>query len=664
MNDSKILMYKRALAREKAARKEAEKILEDKSRELYFKSEELKVSNLKLENLVLETTSELQGVFENIVDAYVVISSKGHLIKMNKAAEKLLGYSADDNIILNELVHPDHREKVAIGFKILFERGAITNLQFNIVIANGESRLVQINASVILNQSSQPIAAQGIVRDITEEKAAAQRIIDSENRLSSLISHLDSGVLMFNEDRKILYANTQFCNFFQIPGDPELLLNSEIDQMINSKLLIENPKEFLARINELTLKKEQVLSEEIHFKNGQIYERDFVPINEEGKSKGFLWTYRDVTLHRNYRKIIEAEREKYMNIIANMNLGLVEVNTDDEILMVNHSFLKISGYSEEELVGRIAKDVLLIKKSQEDLIKVNKNRLEGLANSYEVEALTKSGEPRHWLISGAPNYDINGRVVGSIGVHLDITELKNLEIQKGILLKKLKKSNVELEEYAHVVSHDLKSPLRNINALVNWIREDNQDILTQETLSHISMIETTLEKMEYLISDVLEYSSAGSVSAVLEDVNINYVLNDIKTLLHCPDHIRLNFNKNLPFIKADKIKLYQLFQNLLSNAIRYCDKNQGLVTVDFIEEEDHYTFSVQDNGIGIPKEYHNKIFKIFQTLNTNKESTGIGLAIVKKIVELYGGTIWVESTVGVGSTFYFTLPKTIILGEA
>lgn len=658
MDDPKIKIYERALAREKAARKAAECILEEKSLELYNKSEELKVTNKKLENLVKETTSELKGVFENIVDAYVVMNLLGDVIKMNGAAELLLGYTLSDKINLMHLVHPDAQEQAVSGFQELFNQGAVTDFYIKIVIATGAPRLVHINASIIYNASGEPIAAQGIVRDITNEKAAERRLIDSENRLSALISNLESGVLLEDEHRNIVITNSRFCNFFCIPATPEQLIGQNCENAAEqSKELFQNPEEFVRRINTLTQNKKQVLADELKLIDGRILERDFIPIYEDGVYKGHLWTYRDVTLRRKFRESIEAERQKYSSIIANMNLGLIEVNTNDEILMVNQSFEEMSGYVEKELLGKKGKEVLLTKESQLTLSQENKNRLKGQSNSYEVEAITSKGEKRHWLISGAPNYNLNGQVAGSIGIHLDITEFKNLELQKESLLKKLEKSNDELQEYAHVVSHDLKSPLRSINALVNWIKEDNKDQLAIETQDHLAMIETTLEKMEQLISDVLEYSSIGSSSSVLQQVDLNVVMTDIRALLHCPDHITLSWNQKLPTIIADKIKIQQLFQNLMSNAIRYCDKDPGVVTIDFTENALQYTFSVKDNGIGISEEYHHKIFKIFQSLNMHKESTGIGLSIVKKIVDLYKGDIWLESTVGEGTTFFFTIAK-------
>jgi len=658
MKEDENNIYKRALQREKAARKEAERILEEKSRELYFKSQALEEANLKLERLVQEKTSELKGVFENIVDAYVVMDLSGQVLKMNEAAENLLGYTLEDQINLMSLVQPSEQPKVVEGFSTLITSGSITDFQIHISIASNETRLVHINASVIYNEKNLPIAAQGIVRDITDVNAAEQKLIDSENRLSTLISSLESGVLLEDEHRNIVITNQRFCDFFGIPVVPANMVGLNCENAAEqSKDLFEDPKAFVSRINELVKNKSQVLGDELMMVDGKILERDFIPIYEEGVYKGHLWTYTDVTIKRNFRTSIEAQKEKYSNIIANMNLGLLEVDKEDRILMANHSFEKMSGYSQEFLKGKKAANLLLDDTGVTVIQNENKSREKGHSNSYEVQAKTKDGKIKHWLISGAPNFDIQGNQIGSIGIHLDITELKSLEEQKEALLKELARSNDELQEYAHVVSHDLKSPLRSINALVNWIKDDNAGKLDDETTKNLELIDSTLEKMEHLISDVLQYSSVTSEAKVFQDVPVVEVLHDIIEILHIPEHITVTIPEDLPVIKADKVKIQQLFQNLISNSVRYNDKEQGIISIGYKDASKYHQFSVSDNGVGIKKEYHEKIFKIFQSLNKSKESSGIGLTIVKKIIDIYKGDIWLESEPGKGTTFYFTIAK-------
>lgn len=656
---NEIEILKRALEREKASRKAAEKILEEKSTELYKLTQELKLSNNKLEKLLKEQTSELKGVFENIIDAYVVMDLWGNVLKMNEAAVNLLGYDKkveDFNLI--SLADFSEIDNVMEGFELMMTEGAITNFQVKINTKQGEQKLVQINAGVIFDADNRPMAAQGIVRDITKDKEAEEQLIQSENRLSILIKNLESGVLLEDENRKIVLTNKKFCDLFKIPLQPDQLIGSDCSNSAEqSKGLFDDPEAFVNRINEIVEKKELVLADELHMINGNILERDYIPVFSDSKYKGHLWSYKDVTLKRKYRHSIEAERQKYSNIIANMNLGLIEVDNEDRILMVNQSFADLSGYTKEELIGKKGAKLFAVENEIKEVKQEIKKRLNGESNSYEVDVKIKNGETRHWLISGAPNYDINGNVIGSIGIHLDITDLKKLELQKESLLKKLEKSNNELKEYAHIVSHDLKSPLRSIDALVQWIKEDNKDKLDNASLKNLGLIEVTLEKMEQLISDVLEYSSIDSNSAQTKPVNTDKLVKEILKILYIPSHIEVKIHDNLPVVNADAIKLQQLFQNLISNAIKFIDKPKGKIDINVKELPDYYQFSISDNGIGIEEKFHEKIFKIFYSLNKSKDSTGIGLSIVKKIVNLHNGKVWLESQLGKGTTFYFTLKK-------
>ena len=652
MSQEQVEILKRALAREKSARKAAEKILEEKSRELYFTSQ-------KLENLLDAKSSELQGVFENIVDAYVVIDFEGNILKFNEAATKLFGYDIEkENIKVANLIYKDDFQYAINSFNQLEKNGFFKDYETRVYTKSKEVKWVHINGSIVFDKHNKPIAAQGIVRDITSEKASEEKLIESENRLSTLILNLDSGIILEDENRKIVLSNTKFCELFKLKAKPADLIGMDcVSAAEHNKLLFIDPEAFIQRMDAIDNAKKVVIGDELVMVDGTILERNYMPINISGKSKGFLWTFTDVTLKRTYRKRVEAQKQKYYNIIANMHLGLVEVNNDDEILMINQSFTEMSGYTEEELLGKKSREIYPIDDGSGVIEEEQEKRKKGESSSYELKAICKFGKTRHWLISGAPNYNLEGEIIGSIGIHLDITELKSLELQKEKLLLKLERSNDELQEYAHIVSHDLKSPLRSIDALVSWLKEDNKGKLDDMSLKNFELIEATLEKMEQLISDVLDYSSVGTDSTDKADVDLNKKINNIMSMLYIPEHIEIKLINALPTIKGDATKLQQLFQNLISNAVKFIDKEKGLITIDFEDLKSHYKFSIKDNGIGIEKQFHDKIFKIFHALNKSKDSTGIGLSIVKKIVDLHEGQIWLESEVNVGTTFYFTLKK-------
>ncbi len=654
-----IEILQRALERQKKARKQAEKILEDKSLELFNTTKELKRVNNKLENLLNEKTSQLQGIFENINDAYIVMDLFGNVLKMNDYAKLLFGYDIDkETLNVENLIYPEDYKYAMRSYNELKQTGSFSDYTARIITKNKHVKWVHINASIVFDNKNNPIAAQGIIRDITSEINSKNLLKESENRLSSLLLNLESGVLLEDENRKIIFTNKKFCEIFNIPINPENLVGTDCtDSAEQSKQLFKKPEDFVNNINQLLKYKKQVLGEEIIMKNGTVLERDFIPIISENKYKGHLWTYKNVTLQKHYNQFIEAEKEKYSSIIANMNLGLLEVNTKEEITMANNSFCNMSGYSKKELLGKLAKDIFVFE-NQKKIIKTQfEKNFNGQSNSNEIEIKNKEGELKNWLISSAPNYNLKGELVGSIGIYLDITQLKLLEIQKTKILNKLEKSNEELKEYAHIVSHDLKSPLRSISALTSWIKMDNIDSFDKDSLQNFDDIEITLEKMERLISDVLKFSSLDSDNNENENIDLDFLVKDLIHMLYIPDNISIKVLSKLPTIYGDKIKLQQLFQNLIGNAIKFNNKENGFIHIDVEDANSFYKFSIADNGIGIEKKHFDKIFKIFQSLKKSETSSGIGLSTVKKIVDIYKGEIWVESEIDKGTTFHFTLKK-------
>jgi light-regulated signal transduction histidine kinase (bacteriophytochrome) len=205
----------------------------------------------------------------------------------------------------------------------------------------------------------------------------------------------------------------------------------------------------------------------------------------------------------------------------------------------------------------------------------------------------------------------------------------------------------------------LKAPLRGINALAKWISTDYADKFDKEGKEQLDLLCNRVDRMHDLIDGILQYSRVGRVKEEKVRVNLNELVPGIIDLVAPPENIIITVENELPVIECEKTRIAQVFQNLLSNAVKYMDKPQGDIRISCVEEGDYWKFGVADNGPGIEKKYYEKIFQLFQTLASRdeSESTGIGLTVIKKIVEMYGGRIWVESKVNQGSTFFFTLPK-------
>lgn len=219
--------------------------------------------------------------------------------------------------------------------------------------------------------------------------------------------------------------------------------------------------------------------------------------------------------------------------------------------------------------------------------------------------------------------------------------------------------NKELQEFAYIVSHDLKAPLRAISQLSHWISEDYSEAFDDDGKMKMDLIIKRAKRMDGLIDGILRYSRVGRVREKEERVDLNILVTDVINNIAPPGHIKITIENELPVVLRDSIRLEQVFQNLIGNAVKYMDKDKGFVKVDCADEGEYWECSVSDNGPGIDKKYHDRIFQIFQTLTPRDsyESTGIGLTLVKKIISLYGGSVRVASEVGKGSTFVFTIPK-------
>ena len=280
----------------------------------------------------------------------------------------------------------------------------------------------------------------------------------------------------------------------------------------------------------------------------------------------------------------------------------------------------------------VVRDITDRKKAEEEL-KRHQNHLQDLVKEQTTE-LTKTNEQ----------------------LQLEIAEHKLAEKRKAQLLEEVERINQELGNFVYIASHHLKSPLRAISTLANWISTDYTDKLDKAGKDQLELLVSRANRMYALINGILEYSKFERINKV--KVNINKIVTEVIDMVAPPKNIKIKVENELPSILCEKTHIVEIFQNLLSNAINYMDKPEGIIKIGCVEDNGYWKFSVSDNGPGIEERYFEKIFQIFQTLSPidEQESIGLGLALIKKIVAMYKGKVWVESEVGHGSTFFFTLP--------
>lgn len=276
----------------------------------------------------------------------------------------------------------------------------------------------------------------------------------------------------------------------------------------------------------------------------------------------------------------------------------------------------------------------------------------------QSQIITKTGKTLDVRTKGIPVIE-EGRVPYVRGIFQDITQQKEAERQLTEYTNELESINKELDQFAYIVSHDLKAPLRAINNLSMWIEEDLEEVLEGDTKHQFNLLRGRVSRLEDLINGILSYSRAGRITVNPSTVNIRALIDGIIEMLAPPDEFKISIPAKLPTLTTEKIALEQIFSNFISNAVKYNKNPKPTIKITCKDAGRFYKFGIADNGDGIEQEYHEKIFVIFQTLEARDkvESTGVGLAIVKKIIDEKGGEVWIDSAKGKGATFYFTWPK-------
>jgi PAS domain S-box-containing protein len=390
------------------------------------------------------------------------------------------------------------------------------------------------------------------------------------------------------------------------------------------------------------------------------------------KDKHFCGVVTQTDIFMAVRDKLQAEEEKSLRLLEESKSNIYKTDLDGMITYINPAFMKLLEVSgPDELLGqpflpeRFWFDP---KEGNRFLRELEKRSIE----SRELILKTSTGKKKYVTVFPGFSKDAYGEINGSQGVVYDITAKKELvtlrkteeelaKLNKDLesVVRELSQANQELQEFAHITAHDLKTPLRAIGTLADWLSKDYADKFDEQGKEKIRLLVTRAVQMSALIDDILRYSRVGHNVTKKRRVDLNTVLSEVIAGIAPHENIEITIENELPILMCERTQILQVFQNLLSNAVKYVDKPTGQIKIGCVEQNTFWKFSVTDNGSGIEKRHYERIFKLFQTLSPcdGVENTGIGLSIVKKIVELNGGSVSVESEVGKGSTFVFTLPK-------
>ena len=505
----------------------------------------------------------------------------------------------------------------------------------------------------------------GSMQNIHQRKTAELEKLEAFKEKAFILESIDEGFMMIDQNWYITYWNKKAEESANVKKE-EVLGKNIVELYDNEEMhLVYN------KFNEAI-----ELQSPVHFENYYAHINTWHEISIYPYETGLAVFFTDITKRRESEELLKISNERFENVADATNDAIWDWDIQKNTVYWGKGFKKLFGYdnlkdqqSFEDWIKYIHKDDLKRIEEEIEVLLYDKS----LKNFYQdYRFLKKNGEYAYVKDRGLVIRNDQGIAIRMVGAMADITHHKEYEASLKKLNSELKsqaieltRSNEELEQFAYIASHDLQEPLRMVTSFLSQLERKYKNKLDEKGLKYIEFAVDGGKRMRQIILDLLDYSRVGRTDDELEDIDLNELVNNVSTLLR--KSIKENKAKiifsDLPIVKSYRSPLILVFQNLLSNAIKY--KRDGvnpIIKISCQKIKNKWEFSVSDNGLGISKEYYNKIFEIFQRLHNKDEysGTGIGLSIVKKIIENLGGKIWLNSEEGKGTTFNFTLTDKIL----
>ena len=621
---------------------------------------------------LLESERRFRRTFELAGSGVAHIGMDRRFLRVNRRLCEILGYPQDELLRLTgrQISHPDDLDVINAQRPRLYA-GEIDAVRVEKRYLRKDGSVIWVAFTMVVERDAagKPQYEIAFFDDITARKQAEAALRESEERFRSVVDSANDGILVYDKQLNVVAGNLAaerilglpLANIIGAAGFTSLLPCVHAD---GSPVL---PDE---RPTRLTVKSGKPLTGQIV----GIYRADG-SMNWVSVNTGFLrrpgdtdWygvvsTIGDITKQRHAEIALSASEALYRQTFELATAGIAHVDLSGRFMKVNRRLCEILGYGEQELIGRPVKEI----SHPEDRNLTDSQRMrvrsgEKPSVRFEKRYLRKSGAIVWVDLSVALACDASGVPQYEIALFDDITERKKAEAALREAHEELKRSNAELEQFAYVASHDLQEPLRMVSSYTQLLMRRYGDKLDGDAKDFTAFIVDGATRMKQLIEDLLAYSRVGTRDKNFKPVDAESSLKRALTNLRAAiqDSGATVTQDKLPTIPCDEVQLAQLFQNLIGNALKFRKPDAApAVHVGAAEQGAEWEFMVRDNGIGIEPQYFERIFMVFQRLHDKGEypGTGIGLAIVKKVVERHGGRIWVQSEPGAGTTFHFTMPK-------
>ncbi|HLJ46903.1 MAG TPA: PAS domain S-box protein [Bryobacteraceae bacterium] len=602
----------------------------------------LKVAQTKAEHDSLL----LSAIVDSSDDAIISKDLNGVITSWNKSAERLFGYTSGEIVgkPITILIPPERLDEEPYILARL-RRGERVE-HFETVRLRKDGKLIDTSVSIspVRDPWGHIIGASKIVRDITDSKRTERSarllgaIVDSSD--DAIISKDLNGIITsWNKSAERIFGYTAD----EIVGKPVTMLvpPDRLDEELEIQARIRQGE----RVDHIETVRRS--------KDGKLLDVSLTisPVRgARGEIMGGSKIARDISDRRNTERSVRLLH----SIVDSSDDAIISKDLNGIITSWNESAERLFGYRAEEIVGKPITILIPPDRLEEELTILARLRNGERVDHFETIRQCKDGSLLDISLTISPIRDERGRVIGASKVARDITERKRADAE-------LRRAHADLEQFAYSASHDLQEPLRSIKVYSELLTRRYSDKLDGEALEYLIYLRSGAARMESMITDLLTYNQVGRTEEP-ETTDANVVLGDVLDNLAnliAESHSEITADP-LPMVRMHHAHLQQLLQNLIGNAIKYRrPERPPAVHVAGSRGDSECVFSVSDNGIGIAPEYKEKVFGLFKRLHTEKEyaGTGIGLAICKRIVDQYSGRIWVESELGKGCTFHFTIPE-------
>jgi PAS domain S-box-containing protein len=613
----------------------------------------------------------INSIVENTSDSIYLKNLAGKYIMANSTLSEMVGKPMAD-IIGNsdwELFPPDDAESIVKYDKEILRTGKTLNYEeSHYSQSEGEVRNYLSTKGAYKGYDNNILGIFGIARDITHLKTAEKKLKKREEQYRTLFETMAHGVVYQDLTGKITAMNPAAERIMgytleEIQGRKSEDLISESIHPDGTEFPLDEHPSMVAMKSGLEVE-DVVMGVKYPSRKGYTWLNiHAVPQFHNGEKTPYhvYTTFEDVTNYKKSEEQLLNSKNRYRSIFNKMTEGFalhkIVLNEDGKpidyrFLDINPAFEELTGLKREDVLGKLVSEV--ISEDTVDWVKVY-GKVAITGESIHFDAYSKALKQHFDILSFSPApYQF-------AVLFTDITERKMVENELKEAMKKLQLSNTELEQFAYVVSNDLQEPLHMITSFLQLLQKRYENKFDKDADDLIGFAVDGAAKMHKLINDLLTYSRVNKSTIELVDVDMNEVLKEVENKLEIliKENHAIITNDQLPIIKADEPQMVELLNNLIINSIKYRSKKTPKIHISAVKNGSKWLFSVEDNGIGIDPQYRETIFKIFHSLNGKEkyDGTGIGLAISKRIVEMHGGIIWVDSEGIEGTKFNFTIRR-------